>query len=48
MYICVYMLGIRFSCLLISLSNTNDNNNDNSDDNNNDGNLLIDRTIQND
>ena len=29
------------------LSNNNDSNNDNSDDNNNDGNLLIDRTIQN-
>ena len=32
----------------IMLSNNNDNNNDNSVDNNNDGNLLIDRTIQND
>ena len=29
------------------LSNNNDNNNDNRDDNNDDGNLLIDRTIQN-
>ena len=42
-----FLMFIDMSHLGIMLSNNNNNNNDNDDDNNNDGNLLIDRTVQN-